>query len=342
MNIGVIGASGYAGGELLRILASHPDFIPVAISAHSHAGDLVTQVHPQLTTYAEIRFSEYSADLFADCELIFLALPHGQSAKAVREILALRPTMKFVDLGADYRLEDAAAWDKYYGGDHAGHWVYGLPEIHGVKAQVQSSALIANPGCYATAIALATAPLATFAALDDVVVVAASGTSGAGRSAKNHLLASAIMGSMTSYKFAGAHQHTPEIEQLLSKISASDVRVSFTPLLAPMTRGILATVTVKLNDFISTDELRSHFVTYFKGAEFVTVLTEGQMPQTNSVFASNSAHIQVGVDVHTKRAVVSIAIDNLGKGAAGQAIQNANLMCGYSENSGLSAQGIGI
>jgi N-acetyl-gamma-glutamyl-phosphate reductase len=250
--------------------------------------------------------------------------------------------MKFVDIGADFRLEDPSAWETYYGGVHAGYWTYGLPEIANNAATIKSSQKVANPGCYATAIALALTPLAPFAHLSDVVVVAASGTSGAGRSLKANLLASAIMGSMTSYKFGGVHQHTPEIEQSVNAATGKEVRISFTPMLAPMVRGILATVTVALDQFVSTDELRSHFNAYYAEQEFVSVLAEGQMPATASVFGSNSAHIQVAVDSHTKRAIVSIAIDNLGKGAAGQAVQNANLICGLPQNTGLSIQGIGI
>jgi len=342
MKIGVVGASGYAGGELLRILSKHPSFSIEAVSAHSNAGELITSLHPHLSSFNEQRFSQFSAELFAACDLVFLTLPHGESAAAVKEISALKASMKFVDIGADFRLEDPSAWERYYGGDHAGHWVYGLPEIKGQVAKIEKSEKIANPGCYATAVALALTPLAHFAHLNDVVVVAASGTSGAGRTTKSNLLASAIMGSMSSYKFGGVHQHTPEIEQCVSQATGQEVRISFTPMLAPMVRGILATVTVKLDQFITTDELRSHFVNYYADQNFVSVLSESEMPATHSVYGSNSAHLQVAVDGHTKRAIVSIAIDNLGKGAAGQAVQNANIMCGLEAATGLSAQGIGI
>ena len=342
MKIGIVGASGYAGGELLRILATHPLFKVEAVSAHSNAGELITSLHPQLTSMNEIRFSHFSPELFGKCDLVFLALPHGESAAAVNAIEAIKPTMKFVDIGADFRLEDPAAWARYYGGTHAGHWVYGLPEIEGQREKIEKAEKIANPGCYATAAALALTPLAHFANLSDVVVVAASGTSGAGRSAKSNLLASAIMGSMSSYKFGGVHQHTPEIEQCVSQATGKDVRLSFTPMLAPMVRGILATITVRLDQMISTEVLRNHFRQYYAGEEFVTILHDDQMPATNAVYGSNSAHLQIAVDSHTQRAIVSIAIDNLGKGAAGQAVQNANIMCGLESSTGLSTQGIGI
>ena len=342
MKIGVVGGSGYAGGELLRILATHPEFAVEVVTAHSNAGEAITSIHPQLTSYEGKSFSSFSPEIFADCALVFLALPHGESATAVTAISALNPAIKFVDIGADFRLEDPAAWEKYYGGAHAGSWTYGLPEIHGNLEKIKSAQRVANPGCYATAIALALTPLGSFAHLNDVVVVAASGTSGAGRSLKANLLASSIMGSMTSYKFGGVHQHTPEIEQCVTAATGKEVRISFTPMLAPMVRGILATVTVPLDQFISTDELRNHFISYYRGQEFISVLSEGQMPATASVYGSNSAHLQVAVDAHTKRAIVSIAIDNLGKGAAGQAVQNANLISGFAQNSGLSSQGMGI
>jgi N-acetyl-gamma-glutamyl-phosphate reductase len=342
MKIGVVGASGYAGGELLRILSTHPVFIIEAVSAHSNAGELITTLHPHLTSMSGQRFSKFSPELFATCDLVFLALPHGESAAAVKAIAAIKATMKFVDIGADFRLENPSAWSKYYGGDHAGHWVYGLPEIQGQSEKIEKTDKVANPGCYATAAALALTPLAQFSDLNDVVVVAASGTSGAGRSAKNNLLASSIMGSMSSYKFGGVHQHTPEIEQCVSQATGKEVRISFTPMLAPMVRGILATITVKLDQLISTDELRTYFLQYYADQAFISILSEGEMPATHSVYGSNSAHLQVAVDAHTKRAIVSIAIDNLGKGAAGQAMQNANIMCGLDSSLGLSSQGIGI
>lgn len=342
MKIGIVGGSGYAGGELLRILSGHPHFEIEVVSAHSNAGEMITVVHPNLTSFSDRKFSPFTPEAFKDCDLVFLALPHGESASAVSAISTIKSTMKFVDIGADFRLEDSADWEKYYGGAHAGHWVYGLPEIKGKKVEIQSAARIANPGCYATAIVLALTPLANLANLDDVVVVAASGTSGAGRSLKSNLLASSIMGSMSSYKFGGVHQHTPEIEQCVGKASGKAVKISFTPMLAPMVRGILATITVKLDVLITSDELRNSFIDYYQNQPFIQVLTDGQMPATASVYATNSAHIQVAVDTHTKRAIVSIAIDNLGKGAAGQAVQNANIMCGLDEGTGLSIQGIGI
>ena len=339
MKIGVVGASGYAGGELLRLLAFHPQFEVTAITAHSNAGEPITSVHPQLQSYAGKKFSAFDPTDFESCELIFLALPHGESAKVISQ---LPNSAKIVDLGADYRLEDASQWEKYYGGDYAGAWTYGLADIEPFKSEISKSSRVANPGCYATAIALGAAPASKIADLTDVVVVAASGTTGAGRSAKINLIASEVAGSLSSYKFGGVHQHTPEIEQTLSKISGIDAKISFTPILAPMPRGILSTITAKLVKSISTEEARAIYENYFAKSQFVTVLPLGVMPKTGALTGSNHVQIQVAVDEHTSRLVVSVAIDNLGKGAAAQAIQNANLLCGLDEAAGLRFDGLGV
>ena len=339
MKIGVVGASGYAGGELLRLLAFHPHFEVSAITAHSNAGELITSVHPQLQSYAGKSFSAFSPAEFVSCDLIFLALPHGESAKVIAQ---LPNTAKIVDLGADYRLESPEQWSKYYGGDYAGAWTYGLADIEPFKTVISQSTRVANPGCYATSIALGSAPAASIADLTDVVVVAASGTTGAGRSAKINLIASEVAGSLSSYKFGGVHQHTPEIEQALSKVAGVSVKISFTPILAPMPRGILSTITAKLNSKISTEEVHALYSSYFANSQFVTVLPIGVMPKTAALTGSNHVQIQVAVDAHTSRLVVSVAIDNLGKGAAAQAVQNANLMCGFDEAAGLKFDGLGV
>jgi N-acetyl-gamma-glutamyl-phosphate reductase len=295
-------------------------------------------VHPHLSNYANRKFSEFKASDFDCCELIFLALPHGESAKIVAQ---LSKQVKIVDLGADHRLESAAKWEKYYGGAHAGTWTYGAPELPGAREQIMASSRIANPGCYATAIALGTAPASAIADLSDVVVVAASGTTGAGRTAKINLIASEVMGSLTSYKFGGVHQHTPEIEESLHRATGSKAMISFTPILAPMPRGILATITMKLNPGVSTAQVREAFERSYSAEPFVNLLPQDEMPRTAAVTGSNMVAIQVGIDEHTNRLVVSVAIDNLGKGAAGQAIQNANLICGFDETSGLKQIGLG-
>ena len=339
MKTAVIGASGYAGGELLRLLAVHPHFQVTAISAHSNAGELVTSVHPHLTTHNGVNFLAVSEIDFSDIELVFIALPHGESASLIAKIPS---TAKIVDLGADYRLEDASAWEKYYGGAHAGAWVYGLPELStGQRQAIAKESKVANPGCYATAITLGIAPAVNHVDVSDVVVVAASGTTGAGRSAKINLIASEVMGSLTSYKFGGVHQHTPEIEQAVSAIAQKPVKISFTPILAPMPRGILATITAKLKKPMNSKEAHDLFTKHYAGEYFVDVLPIGQMPKTGSVTGSNKVQMQVAVDEHTNRLVISVALDNLGKGAASQAIQNANIITGFHEGSGLSTDGLG-
>jgi len=339
MKTAVIGASGYAGGELLRLLAVHPHFQVTAISAHSNAGELVTSVHPHLTTHNGEKFLAVSEIDFSDIELVFIALPHGESASLIAKIPS---TAKIVDLGADYRLEDASAWEKYYGGAHAGAWVYGLPELGaGQRQAIAKESRVANPGCYATAITLGIAPAVNHVDVSDVVVVAASGTTGAGRSAKINLIASEVMGSLTSYKFGGVHQHTPEIEQAVSAIAKKPVKISFTPILAPMPRGILATITAKLNKPMNSKEAHDLFTKHYAGEYFVDVLPISQMPKTGAVTGSNKVQMQVAVDEHTNRLVISVALDNLGKGAASQAIQNANIITGFHEGSGLSTDGLG-
>lgn len=338
MKTAVLGASGYAGGELLRLLANHPVFVPAHVTANAHAGERITSVHPQLIAMGDRTFDTLDYKALADCDLVFLALPHGESGKVVPH---LNSDQLIVDLGADFRLESPHSWEKYYGGAHAGTWAYGLPELAGLRNIISKSTRVANPGCYATAISLASAPMLSIVDSSDIVVVAASGTTGAGRSAKVSLLASEVSGSLTSYKFGGAHQHTPEIEESLTRIAGSAVKISFTPILAPMPRGILATVTARLSKTVDVSHPRSLFSDAYDDEEFVTLLPEGQLPKTSSVLGSNHAQLQVAIDEHADRVVISIAIDNLGKGAAAQALQNANLIAGLPENTGLSLSGLG-
>lgn len=338
MRVGVVGASGYAGGELLRLLANHPEFEVSYIAAGANAGEKITTVHSHLVTYAGKYFATTEIEQINQCDLVFLALPHGESGNLSRSI---GEKIKVVDLGADFRLSEELSWKKYYNDNYAGKWQYGLPELPNQRVKIAAAQRVANPGCYATAITLGVAPVAASAQVDlnDIVAVAASGTTGAGRSGKINLSASEIMNSLTSYKFGGVHQHTPEIEETLRSIGGRSAKLSFTPILAPMPRGILATVTIKTE--LTGQEIRELYEDYYQGEAFVSVLEDGQMPETSAVIGSNCAHLQVAIDGHTKRLVVSIAIDNLGKGAAGQALQNANLMCGYEEGMGLTSIGIG-
>jgi len=336
MKIGVVGASGYAGGELLRLLSEHPNFEINFIGAHSNAEESITALHPQLIQFEGQKFSAVNVDDLNKCDLVFTALPHGESAKLISQ---LNEKVKIVDLGADYRLTDKTQWDKYYGGSYAGSWTYGLPELTDHQL-IAKSKHVASPGCYATAIALSIAPVINQIDSEDIVVVAASGTTGAGRTAKVNLIGSEVMNNLTSYKFGGVHQHTPEIEQILSSISDKSVKISFTPILAPMPRGILATVTANLITATSAQKLRTVYSDFYDKSKFVSLLTEGQMPMTNSVLGTNNVSMQIALDSHVNRIIISTAIDNLGKGAAGQAIQNANLMCNLAEDAGLKLAGV--
>ena len=339
MKTAVIGASGYAGGELIRLLSTHPHLQVTQVSAHSNAGELITSIHPHLTTHNGERFLSFDSLKYEEIEIAFIALPHGQSAGVVEKFAK---NTKIVDLGADFRLTDAAQWSRYYDGIHAGAWTYGLPEIPGNRTKISKSSKVANPGCYATSIITGVLPALGVIDSSDIVVVAASGTTGAGRNAKISLIASEVMGSLTSYKFGGVHQHTPEVEQALSQASGKEVNISFTPILAPMPRGILSTITARLSEEINTEKAHFIFSEFYKNEFFVDVLPTSQMPKTGSLTGSNKIQMQVAVDEHTNRLVISVAIDNLGKGAASQAIQNANLMCGFHEGAGLSTDGLGV
>ena len=322
IRVAVAGASGYAGGELLRLIVGHPQLDLVAATANTSAGQSVGAVHPHLAGL-DVELVPTGAGPLSASDLVFLALPHGESAALAA---ALPPEVKVVDLGADHRLRDPQAWARYYGGPHAGAWTYGLPELPGQRAAVAASARVAATGCYAVAVTLALAPLMAAGAASpaDVVVVAASGTSGAGRTPKPHLLASEVAGDLS---------HTPEMKQ------ATGVRsLSFTPVLAPMPRGILATVTALPAS--AWPDPRAVLAEAYAGEPFVRVLPEGVWPHTSATLGSNACHLQATVDADSGRLVVVSAIDNLGKGAAGQAVQCANLMLGLPETAGLTAFGV--
>lgn len=335
----IAGASGYAGGEVLRLLAGHPTIRPTVVAAGARAGELVGAIHPNLMSFAAERMVPTDPATLAEADIVFLALPHGESAALVAQ---LPEDQLVVDLGADFRLRDADQWRRYYGGSFAGSWAYGLPEMPEQRVVIAGSRRVANPGCYATSVALALAPIlrANLGKADDVVVVAASGTSGAGRKPSDALLATQVMGSMSAYKAGGVHQHIPEIEQTLADACGQPVRMSFTPLLAPMPRGIVSTCTVSTANGSTAQQVRECLIDAYARELFVHVLPEGVWPQSSSVAGTNAAHLQVAFDEHAGRIVVVCAIDNLGKGAAGQAMQNANLMLGFDEAAGLTSNGI--
>jgi N-acetyl-gamma-glutamyl-phosphate reductase len=353
VRVAVAGASGYAGGELLRLIAAHPDLELGPVTAGSNAGAPVTAVHPHLAEFADRTFEETDPDRLASADLVFLALHHEQSAAIAARLPA---EVAVIDLSASFRLSDPGNWAAFYRTGHAGRWVYGLPELPGAREQIVAARRVAAPGCYATAIILALTPLLAsgVAEPDDVVVVAASGTSGAGRSPTQSLLATEVMGSMSAYQVGGVHRHTPEIEQAFAEAAGVAATVSFTPLLAPMPRGILATCTARLasgdappgaspatsRGTAVPGSPREALASAYASEPFIQVLPEGRWPSTASTAGSNAVHLQAAADAHAGRAVVVAALDNLVKGAAGQAVQIANLMLSLPETAGLTANGV--
>ncbi len=339
ISVAVSGASGYAGGEVLRLLAGHPDVTIGAITAHSNAGSRLGELQPHLHGLADRILEDTTVENLAGHDVVFLALPHGASA----EIAAALPAGTVViDAGADHRLEDPAAWEKFYGSPHAGTWPYGLPELPGGREALRGATRIAVPGCYPTSALLALTPGFSNHLLDadDVVIVAASGTSGAGKAAKVNLIGAEVMGSMSPYGVGGGHRHTPEIEQGLSRALNAPVTVSFTPTLAPMSRGILTTATARVRPNVTAAELRRAWSEAYDEEPFVHLLAEGQWPSTKSVQGSNHAVMQLALDAHTGRVIVTCAIDNLTKGTAGGAVQSMNIALGLAETAGLDLQGV--
>ncbi len=343
MRAAVAGASGYAGGEILRLLLAHPEVEVGAVTAASSAGHPLGSVHPNLTPLADRLIEDTTADTLAGHDVVFLALPHGHPASLARQ---LPDDVVVVDCGADFRLRDGAQWARFYDTPYAGSWPYGLPELP-VGGGRQRDALrgerrIAVPGCYPTAVSLALAPGLAAGVIEpsDITVVAASGTSGAGRSLKPHLLGAEVMGAMSPYGVGGSHRHTPEIEQNLSAVKGDEVRVSFTPTLAPMPRGILATCTARVPQGTTAGAVREAWAHAYADEPFVHVLPEGRWPSTGSVVGSNCVHVQVALDERVGRVVAVAAVDNLTKGTAGAAVQCLNLALGLPETTGLPLAGV--
>jgi N-acetyl-gamma-glutamyl-phosphate reductase len=334
----VAGASGYAGGELLRILAGHPGFEIGTLTAGSNAGAKLGAHQPHLWSLADRERAETTPETLAGHEVVFLALPHGQSGPLAAQ---LGDGALIVDCGADFRLSDPADWARFYDTPHAGTWPYGLPELPGQRKLLSGTKRIAVPGCYPTVSTLAMLPAyADGLAETDLVVVAASGTSGAGKAAKTNLIGSEVMGSMSAYGVGGVHRHTPEIIQNLSAAAGEPVTVSFTPTLAPMSRGILATCTAKARPGVSYATVRAAYEAFYADEPFVHLLPEGQWPATAMTLGANTALLQVALDERAGRIVVVAAIDNLTKGTAGGAIQSANLALGLPEELGLTTLGV--
>ncbi|RCG26153.1 N-acetyl-gamma-glutamyl-phosphate reductase [Sphaerisporangium album] len=338
MKAAIAGASGYAGGELLRLLLAHPAIEIGALTAGSSAGGTLGAHQPHLPSLADTVLLDTTPEALAGHDVVYLALPHGRSAAIAGQ---LGDDVLVVDCGADFRLEDPAEWTRFYGGPHAGTWPYGLPELPGQREILKGARRVAVPGCYPTAVTLALYPaFAAGLAGPDVVVVAASGTSGAGRSPKPNLLGSEVMGSASAYSVGGTHRHTPEMEQNLARVAGAPVTVSFTPVLAPMSRGILATCTAPAAPGLTAAALREAYATAVRDEPFLRLLPEGAWPATSMTLGANTAALQVALDERAGRVVAVIAIDNLTKGTAGGAIQSTNLALGLAEELGLPFNGV--
>ena len=343
IRIAVAGATGYAGGEILRLLLAHPAVQEGraelgTLAAGKNAGSRLGEHQPHLVPLYDRVLAETSAETLAGHEVVFLALPHGQSGPVAE---ALGPEVLVVDCGADFRLERAADWERFYGTAHAGTWPYGLPEMPGARAALRGTKRVAVPGCFPTVSTLALYPaLAAGLAEPEVVITAATGTSGAGKSLKPNLLGSEVIGNASAYGVGGAHRHTPEIVQNLGKATGEQVKVSFTPVLVPMSRGILASCTAPAKPGVTLEDLRAAYQQAYAQEPFATLLPEGLWPQTASVLGSNSVHLQVAIDEAAGRIVVVGAVDNLAKGTGGGAVQCMNLALGLPEGAGLSTVGV--
>lgn len=341
IRVAVAGASGYAGGEVLRLLLGHPAYVSGRLSigsltAAASAGTLLGEHHPHLLPLAQRVVDPTDLDVLRGHDVVFLGLPHGHSAALAQE---LGPETLIIDCGADFRLSDAAAWERFYGSPHAGSWPYGLPELPGGRDRLNGARRIAVPGCYPTAALLALVPAMAAGLIEPAVtVVAVSGTSGAGRAAKVDLLGAEVIGSARAYNIGGVHRHTPEIAQGLRAVTDGDVTVSFTPVLIPTSRGILATCTARTR--APLPQIREAYEKAYHAEPFVYLMPEGQLPRTGSVIGSNAAHVAVAVDEAAETFVAISAIDNLVKGTAGAAIQSMNLALGWPETEGLSVVGV--
>ena len=338
--VAVTGATGYVGGELLRLLHSHPQVEIGALTAATTAGRPLGELQPHLAPLAGRMVAETTPEILAGHDVVFLALPHGTSAAIAAR---LHPETVVIDCGADFRLESPEAWQRHYDTPHAGTWPYGLPELPGQRGKLAGARRVAVPGCYPTAATLALMPAiaAGLTTARDVVIVAASGPSGAGRSLKPHLLASELIGSASAYGVGGMHRHTPELLQNFNACGAESPTVSFTPVLVPMSRGILATCTTPVLDpHLTSEQAFAAYAETYADEPFIHLLPAGQWPQTQSVLGSNAVQVQVAVDQNAGRLVAVVALDNLTKGTAGGAVQCMNLALGLPETTGLPTVGV--
>ncbi|MGO2521410.1 MAG: N-acetyl-gamma-glutamyl-phosphate reductase [Microbacterium sp.] len=342
-SVAVSGASGYAGGEILRLLASHPDIEIRTVTAHSNAGQPLIQHQPHLRSLAHLTLQDTTPEVLAGHDIVFLALPHGQSGQYTD---ALGDVPLIIDAGADHRLTSPESWDAFYGGHFHEPWAYGVPEllINGGKQreQLRGVSRIAAPGCNASTVSLSLAPGVAAGVIDpsDIVTVLAVGPSGAGKSLKPNLLGSEILGTANPYAVGGTHRHIPEIQQALRGAGAAEVRISFTPVLVPMSRGILATSTAPIVEGATDAQIRAAWESAYGDETFVQLLPEGQFPRTADVLGANTALIGLAIDRAANRVTVVTAVDNLAKGTAGAAIQSMNLALGLPEDRALTVNGV--
>lgn len=343
IKVAVTGATGYAGGEVLRLLLSHPEVEVGALTAASTAGSRFGQHQPHLLPLADRIVAETTPETLAGHDVVFLALPHGASGAVAAQ---LPDDVLVIDCGADHRLESSQDWADYYGGEHAGTWPYGMPELitgsSRQRAALAGARRVAVPGCNVTAVTLGLQPAVAAGLVEttDLVAVLANGYSGAGKSLKTHLLASEGLGAAQPYAVGGSHRHIPEIAQNLTKAGAPEVTISFTPTLVPMARGILATATARLAEGIDEAQVRAAYEDAYGDEPFLHLLPEGQWPTTAATLGANTAQIQVAVDERAGRLVTVTAIDNLVKGTAGAAVQSMNLALGLPETTGLTTIGV--
>jgi N-acetyl-gamma-glutamyl-phosphate reductase len=345
LSVAVAGASGYAGGELLRLIAGHPELEVTIVTAHQNAGQPLASVHPHLRSLAHLELQPTTAEVLSGADIVFLALPHGKSGEVTA---GLPDDVLAIDCGADHRLADPADWAAFYEGDYTGAWTYGLPELllaGGTQKQRElliGATRIAVPGCNVTAITLGLAPgiAAGIVEPDDLVSVLAVGASGAGKTLRTDLLASELLGSASAYQVGGTHRHNPEIVQNLEAAGGTGVTISFTPVLVPISRGILATSTAKLSPGVSVHDVREAWESAYADEPFVHVYPAGSFPKSADAVGANTALIGLAVDERAHRVVAVSAIDNLVKGTAGAAIQSTNIALGLPETMGLPLNGV--
>jgi len=324
---------------VLRLLSAHPEFDVTTVTAFSNAGQSLISVQPHLRSLAHLELKPTDAETLAGHDVVFLALPHGKSGEVTKDLPA---DTLVIDCGADHRLTSESDWAQFYGGDYYGAWAYGLPELADQRSVLAGAKRIAVPGCNVTAITLALAPGIAAGLIEpsDLVAVLAVGPSGAGKSLKTELLASELLGSANAYQVGGIHRHNPEIRQNLELAGGAGVSISFTPVLVPMSRGILATSTARLKPGVTAAQVRDAWESAYADEPFVHVLPAGQYPRTADTLGANTALIGLAVDEAAGRVVVISAIDNLVKGTAGAAIQSANIALGFPETTGLTTDGV--